>query len=832
MTTQLTFYGWSRPGAAEDGTSGVAPGRLQGKRPVTLSVNDGQPDQTRDVTFLLMGPGDVRGLRPGAIRSVAPTPGDPDAETDYAPHVEFASPDLPWRYSPDRWAKTDRRLKPWIVLVVGTVSEILLEPEGTVTLLPTVTAEYNLAHSARWAHVQGEGPAPIQPENQARVSRILSERPLQTGADYLAVVVPAFNKVGGPSWTPGQRVTVPAYHWWQFSTAPDADSFADLARKLDGIASNDPAVAGLGFAPLSYPTPATALTVRGALAPIGSGDPALPATVAADLAGRRTLPKTDPRGRPIISLPEYGDAWVADADATGWGAQLNADPRHRGVAGLGSWAGVILQEEIASAAADRAGALFLAAAKIRGLTLGLAVSGSLWERRLPTTRGERLLLFGPSFQRMPTTSGTVLSQVSDLAPERPLPGALLTSAAARVLRPGTALARHASPGALDPDAIFKLANACPEPPARSPAGLPHGDNFATWLEEEGYPSEWTRPLYQHLDEVRADPSIELQADPGEILPVLGTDRVDWDSVRDLIEETGTRPPDRPCRPVDLAALDDAIRRAVDPRGEDALVRRRVRDLIHGLDDEPLAPTEFCPDFDLPGWRVLRDHAPDWLLPGAGKLPMHRVVALETNLAFSDAFLVGLNTQALGELRWRNIPIRGDCTPLRRFWERVDPGANTADQDIRGIAEWPTATSDTLGSLTHVPVGSPGENLVLVFHTPLFRRYPGTLVYLFPAGGPPLNRFSVQPDLEVNPAQRIFPTYQAEIQPEYPFFCFPVDADALMSHWVVVEEVQRGYRFYNRGGRAVSSANADGSAFARAAFVEPTRVIIQGTELLP
>ena len=48
-----------------------------------------------------------------------------------------------------------------------------------------------------------------------------------------------------------------------------------------------------------------------------------------------------------------------------------------------------------------------------------------------------------------------------------------------------------------------------------------------------------------------------------------------------------------------------------------------------------------------------------------------MIALESNAIFIDAYLAGLNTQLLGELRWRNIPVATGCTPIRRFWDRTD-----------------------------------------------------------------------------------------------------------------------------------------------------------------
>ena len=62
---------------------------------------------------------------------------------------------------------------------------------------------------------------------------------------------------------------------------------------------------------------------------------------------------------------------------------------------------------------------------------------------------------------------------------------------------------------------------------------------------------------------------------------------------------------------------------------------------------------------------------EWLLPGVGQLPDNCVIALQSDPIFIDAYLAGLNTQLLGELRWRNIPVATGCTPIRRFWDRAD-----------------------------------------------------------------------------------------------------------------------------------------------------------------
>ena len=93
-------------------------------------------------------------------------------------------------------------------------------------------------------------------------------------------------------------------------------------------------------------------------------------------------------------------------------------------------------------------------------------------------------------------------------------------------------------------------------------------------------------------------------------------------------------------------------------------------------------------------------APKWLLLGREGIQPDDVIALGTNPRFINAFLTGLNTQSLGEMRWRNIPVRSRCTPLRRFWDRVTPPLHraTPSTDIVGIDKW--SVSQPLGHPDH------------------------------------------------------------------------------------------------------------------------------------
>lgn len=865
MAGTLKFFGWRRSGVyGSVPGQALSDGRLTGSATLTLA-NTEPPNESvsQVVTFDVMGPGDVQGLKPGAVVHAVPTAGTIDAEKDKCVHVDLAAPDLPWRYTPQLAAGA--ALRPWLALVVGPESEVVLMPGGRVTIAGPTLAKHDPSRLARTAHVQEDTDHPGQ-----LIARLVCERQLEPLTGYVAVVVPSFTEAGVPAWsTLTPSVTLPAYHSWRFATG-EAGDFASLSAKLKpGVAGED-----LGRAPLRYePLPgADVLSARGALAPIGGSDAGVPDDVADDVTAF-TTPVADPR-RPVVTAPHYGAAWIDDPDETTWGAVFRSDPRHRGVGGLGLRSGIEEQELLSMAAADQAGALEIAAQWIRHLTLGVAAARGLWSRRLPEDHVGRLAVFGPSLARVMTRAGSVRDVVS--GERRPLSSALFSSAARRVLRPGPARARHLEKGAIDPRRVIERANTCPPAPSRSPDGLPHDDALgkATGTEpvdttmrtgridreaieqlykgfdrsgyDKGVLDAFDRAMKRILDALAAgkpvpileviailDPARERRLSAEELrraLAALDKEPSTEDVVR-LGEELATKPARRPCKPVDLDGLAESVGAAIDPTADRPFVVDRVLGKINGLDDQPLTPPELCPDLDIPAWQFLRDQAPDWLLPGAGELEEHSVVAVETNPAFVDAFLLGLNTQLLGELRFRNIPVVSGCTPARQFWARANAATETYDDDIVGVRNWPGDSA--LGDAAHQTPAAASADLVLVFRTPLFRRYPRTLVYLTPApiaGG--------EPDWSAEPAfaNRLLPSFQGSITPEITFFGFDLEPELGATRWVVLEEPPHGIRFFNTAptaARAAAMAAAtDGGTFAAAAFADPIRVMIRGESLIP
>jgi hypothetical protein len=879
----LTFLSWVRERVSALAT-GRAGGRAQAEATITLSEKgaDGTVSRTqaRSVPFLLAGPADVVGLGRGAIARRYPSPGALDHESDSCPYIELADPSFPWRYTPDVTpAPTSPNLHPWLVLIVGKEGTELTLTGAQVTIETGAQGgEHTIgAPSAAYpfAHVQVDGAG-------HRTARVLCGRHLDPGTDYLAVVVPAFDESGAPSWTGAAPVTIPAYDSWRFRTAVPAGSFEDLAARL----RPGDAPPTTGRAALHYPRLANApeLTAIGALVAVPpDGEPIteepLATSVADDLADLQ-LPARDDKGRPIVALPRYGEAWEPGArEDSSWRISLNGDPRHRGVAGLGLEVGIQFQEELVADVLAHLGALHEARQRIRNAVMGVAASRSLWKRRVPTEATERLWLLGPSLSRLATDTASIGDQAT--ADDRTLARGTFSAAARRVLRSGPARTTLAA-SPLSPTALLEAANRPPPTPPATIDGLPLDRDaiaefdrarrraidagqvrtatlLAAATDLVNGTDDRVRPLAgqmvsamrQAAQAGRAVPWAQAltalaasdaavvgrarnpQESVGTLTLELGnlrdgfSERADDADLTGLLAELSSMPSDDPTlSPVEIRALAAGVSAAFDPTTDVPPVAMRVLDTINGGVDpaQPLAPPEPCVGLDRPVWADVKRAFDEWLLPGAGQLAANSVISLQTNPVFTDAFLVGLNSQMLAELRWRNIPVATGCTPIRRFWDRADTASGARADDIIGIQSW--ATASPLGDAGHLAPGASGGELVIAARGELFLRYPTTLVYLRSAarGNPPVADFDRDPD---DDADRILPGFQGRLATDIVFFGFPgFDAAAIADYWVVFEEPPAGYRFANDVATATS-----GHAWAKAALAQPVRVLIQGNALI-
>jgi hypothetical protein len=863
MTEQLSFLGWMRPAGHDLATTATVDGRLSAGVSLTVSdVDDPADARTRALAYDLIGPGDVTGLNAGAVIRTYPTAGSRAAEVDKAVYAELAAPDLPWRYTLDR--PRAKALRPWIILIVGTADEIEVTGER-VRIQPSALDAHALADSARLAHVEADASGHL-------LARLISPRALLADRAHVAVIVPAFDAHGAPSWeTPATGpVELLSYYSWTFQTKAGGD-FATLARRLhiEQLGSS------LGTADVAYgPIPtAAALAVRGAL--VGKAT-AAQAPVANDVsADLRTLTRAGGDAtHPVIGLPDLGAAWSSDgpAVAPGWRDALSADYRARAVAGLGEHAGIVHQEMLAEQAGRIAGAYEEVADRLRRLAAGLLTSRSMWRRRIPNDPVRRLAVLGPALREVLTATGPVNAAMEH--PQRALERSLFSAAAHRVLRPRPAGA-PVRPFA-DVGDTLPTAAAAPLAPTRSMPGTLHTDVFAAALRRQALDDltgratpdtsrlrEATVRLADGLDRRDLDPEtsafvgtrISRVVDemrlrrPVPIVPLLdlldGGRRLDPERARTLataldaapdaddLAAVATRVRRRPPLPVttsfDLAAATVKIDPAFDPTAARPSIADRA---LAGLSDAgvvvdvaPAGPIELAPDLDLPTWRFVRDDEPEWLLPGMSGVKDDTVVGLTTNPAFVETFLVGLNAQIVSELRFRNYPLIPGWTPVRTFWDRADPGTGDTDDDIVGIHAW--SARSPFGDVTHQAPSASSADLVILFNTRLFLEYPGTVVSLVPAA----RAANGEPDWVDPPffEERIWPSFLGRIAPDRTFFGFDLDPALGERNWVVLEETVSGRRFLNASGKTSTARN--GADLAAETLSTPRRVMIRGDILL-
>ncbi len=148
--------------------------------------------------------------------------------------------------------------------------------------------------------------------------------------------------------------------------------------------------------------------------------------------------------------------------------------------------------------------------------------------------------------------------------------------------------------------------------------------------------------------------------------------------------------------------------------------------------EPMA----YPVIDQPMYEPLKNLSSELFLPNINLIEHNTITLLETNQAFIEAYMVGLNHEFARELLWREYPTDQRGSTFRQFWDPrgfFDAG-NVGDEalkeslrDIPPLHTWPQASG--LGDHDHRD--QPGQNedeLVLVIRGELLKRYPNAVIY--------------------------------------------------------------------------------------------------------
>ena len=142
------------------------------------------------------------------------------------------------------------------------------------------------------------------------------------------------------------------------------------------------------------------------------------------------------------------------------------------------------------------------------------------------------------------------------------------------------------------------------------------------------------------------------------------------------------------------------------------------------------PVMAYPIFPEPAYYYLKMFSDKFILPCADELPDDSVAVFESNEAFTEAYLCGMNTEMGRELLWREYPTDQRGSYFRKFWDSEtsaeDVGKNNFF-DVKPLHTWK-------GNLGFNSAESKTGLLLFVIKGKLLRQYPGTQVFLHKAVG--------------------------------------------------------------------------------------------------
>lgn len=825
---------------------------------VKLRINDDPDDITRPVR--LYGPGDITGIDPQQVVRTEPRHLAIDFQPNYFAAIEFDRPDFPWLFTPAR-ADADGRLRPWLCLVVLAKQEgVTLRTDRTL-LLPVLEIKPparperelpDLSESWAWAHAQVTGSrreagslrASLAGDPALTVSRLLCPRRFDPATEYLACLVPAFElgrKAGlglpiepaeeeklEPAWASGvlspSQVILPVYFHWEFRTGTGGD-FEVLVRLLEPrkmpeeVGKRRMDISQPGFQITPPLPPGTILELEGALS-------VLEAQAAEWTQDTRTpfqdelkkilnAPWQALQGEghePLVAPPIYG-CWQAARHTVelipeppaappypSWLHELNLDPRHRAVAGLGTQVVQAQQEQLMASAWEQLGEIERINQMRRQAQLARAVNAVFYSKHFSRFPEETLLKVVASAQSRIVVETTAPNNVRTRAllshriSQSAIPDRAVSAPLRRLTSPRGIISTRFQAIGVQPIAILTRLNTLTPIVSfqRKEAGL------VTINEVSDQSGSFAAPLRDFVRFERVSTALDTAPQLGDFKVVPEGSR------RSLLDFTPGLPasPDAqaflnaakahqdylvqqafisfltfPAPPLDLSETKAGLLESINP---EKTIKTRVQaslSLTAAIEPggDPLEPILDAPDFPQPMYEALRDLSQDFLFPGLEHVPPNTVTLLQTNPKFVEAFLVGLNTEMGSELLWRNYPTDQRGTYFRQFW---DTSVGSDQPDVPKITEW---GGHNLGDNA-----ATGEQLVLLLRGELLRRYPNSVIYAVAA---------VQNDgrlgLSRKPEDERQPLFRGTLQPDVTFLGFDLKREDALAEpgWFFVIQQQ-------------------------------------------
>lgn len=546
---------------------------------------------------------------------------------------------------------------------------------------------------------------------------------------------------------------------------------------------------------------------------------------------------TDAEGRPVPA-----------AELRNWVHRLNLDPRFRVAAQFGTQTVQARQEEFMAAAWAQVGDVLAANDKIRAAQLAVGVGNTLKGKHLdpaavhtpaghedasPVPSGRALTLTAPAHSRVVQTPAAALASamaaagLSDAASpeaaalpdvveqlvvrfqvaESKVATAPVSPEMRRVMRPGGRLVKRLKFDQ-DPredlvprlDLPAEAGGITSAPPKITPPAVVTPTKLDVFLDPKppGDPVDTLKPnsgftLRDLGDTETTEPDTEDSNEGARYKDSLRKLYQGWDAAA----VGGTAKP----RPV------LGVGHATDSVLTGLRAEQTVRDAVLSSVNIPprlkpvvgeLVEVMAYPVIDLTMYLDLLKISVDTFVPNLGLVPTNSITLLESNRAFIESYLVGLNHEMARELLWREYPTDSRGTPFRQFWDpraALSPPGESAEArrkrlyDIPPVHEWDKTS--LLGRHDHRrPPPKPGEtvknNLVLVIRGELLRKYPNAAIYAHRAAWPVKDGkidtsgervlADFRDDLPPPSEDVRLPIYEAKVEPDIYLLGFDLEAE--------------------------------------------------------
>lgn len=762
-----------------------------GKTRIIINMEGGQSAETN---ISLIGPGEIKNISNSVINRIYPQANSAKVESNYFPFIEFSEADFPWRYTPEK--KDELRLRPWLTLVVLGEGEFQFKPSNEKKgLLPQITQVNvsnlpNLDQSWAWAHVQIVGEMAdnsnetiqsiLKKDSQRIISRILSPRYMQTNQKYHAFLVPTFERgrLQGlgllenedqpipaklNAWNQQREGTVdlPVYYHWEFTTSSIGGDFETLVKNLlppsplsasIGYKEMDVRNLGYGLPPTTRKIPETFYMKGPLISPDGreqlneleSSATLTPyfqnsfksllnqAGMTVDLEDDETLLPVAP---PLYGRWHAGKNSISETSENEWFNQVNMDLSMRAAAGLGAHIVRKNQESLMASAWNQLPEIEKTNQQLIQYQFSLELSKCIYKKHFQSLSQE------DSFR----LTGKVHNQVQLKNSSESIQSVLNNNAVPKTLFSTTFKRKTRN--------IFKNIQ----------RGSPQERDEKKSLTNRF--SEGKLKLFQPLDSVSKD--------EGE--PVVPTRIFSSRRAINILPE--------------INSIYTQLLEGINPT---TTILQPVNERIQlpkwmnwPIDDgnlPPLEPIMEAPEFVKPMYEDLRNLSADWLLPGLEHIPNNTISLLETNQAFIEGLMVGLNHEMARELLWREYPTDQRGTYFRQFWDVTSypTNPNVDLRDITLLTDWGNLP---LGE--HRPNANEGSgNLVLIIRGDLLYAYPNTAIYAQKATFAPGDTSK-----RVLGTEKKYPIFKGFIAPDIQFLGFPLDKEEVIGQDNQIAEEQ-------------------------------------------